>query len=486
MKNRGQPITGTGKTDVKRLMKKLSFIFSMLTLVFNPGGVALCGNSELNSIIYDSDSTGIDKAIKIDPFSLGIVPPSAGVQFYKDGIIFLSLTKNERKMTPKHISFGTAETYYADLNDSVTGKPRVFKPSFLNVPAEAISFSHDYLTVYFTKTDKNVNREKIFKAVFPNGDQIGQPIITLAEFCTDDSNYSHPAVSDDGNMLVFASDRPGSVGGMDLYLTRMLNGKWSVPENMGKLINTSGNEFFPFLDSHNNLFFSSDKLPGHGGYDIFTCKFNGSGWDKPVNLSGKVNTAEDDIAFVINKTDGRTAFLTRKGPDGTMKLFRITPSSDANIQAVFNGVPVPSKIHITSGVTTKRNVLVHRNLRKRKRTTVKIPESNIPVSQPSGAKIVEIKPIVPMSPDQKDVILYRVQIFSSNIQVKEKSVTVNGKSYDLYGYYYLGAYRYCIGEFRSLSPAAELQKICRQGTYPQAYVAAFKNNTRSVDLSLFR
>jgi len=94
------------------------------------------------------------------------------------------------------------------------------------------------------------------------------------------------------------------------------DGKWAAPENLGSSINTVGNEFFPFLDSENNLYFSSDKLPGYGGYDIFSCKFNGSGWDKPANLSDHINSLNDDIAFTINRNDGKTAFLTRRQKSG--------------------------------------------------------------------------------------------------------------------------------------------------------------------------
>jgi uncharacterized protein len=94
-------------------------------------------------------------------------------------------------------------------------------------------------------------------------------------------------------------------------------------------------------------------------------------------------------------------------------------------------------------------------------------------SQPAGAK-------------QSDKVTYRVQIYSRNYEKKEDMITVNGKSYKPYVYLYLGAYRYTIGEFSSLSSAAELQNICRETGYSEAFVAAFRNNERSTDPALFK
>lgn len=92
----------------------------------------------------------------------------------------------------------------------------------------------------------------------------------------------------------------------------------------------------------------------------------------------------------------------------------------------------------------------------------------------------------PVSSDKKDVITYRVQIYSRNYKQKEDQITINGKTYKEYVYSHLGAYRYTIGEFTSLSSAAELQKACRESGYDEAFVAAFKNNVRSTDPGLFK
>lgn len=90
-----------------------------------------------------------------------------------------------------------------------------------------------------------------------------------------------------------------------------------------------------------------------------------------------------------------------------------------------------------------------------------------------------------LTADSKDEITYRVQIYSRSYMRENEQITINGKSYNTYVYFYLDAYRYTIGEFTSLSDAVELQYSCRESGYSQAFVAAFKNNIRSSDPDLF-
>jgi hypothetical protein len=507
-------------------MKKVPQIafFSILTIVLFSSGIInknISNGINLNSsVAIMDDTTSLIRMINVDSFRLAILPPSSGVQFYKDGIVFLSLSKYEKKMSPNQISFGVVEAYYASFEDSVLGKHIVFSPSSsFSYPCEAMTFSRDYNTVYFTKLSKKDRKEKIFMAKFTRDNKSQTdlfPEIIPLDFCTDDYTYSHPTLSSDEKMMIFASDRKGSLGGMDLFVSRLADGKWSVPENLGKLINTAGNEFFPFLDSENNLFFSSDGLPGYGGYDIFTCKFNGVNWDKPINLSARINSDMDEIAFTINKTDGKSAFFTRrqKSGKGDMQLFRVTLNhevADRNLLTlsnVFSGNPVPktsliaatSKMEVKSPeaepLTTKPagiDVLKTEEVKVPETTTgIKKSAEKITVTKPKPAidsaenKAVIIKAPKVISTEQKEVVIYRVQLLPGTTQINSKEMVIDGTIYKLYGYLYRGAYRYTIGEFSTLAPAITLQRICRQSGYPQSFVVAFKNNTRSLDMNLFK
>jgi len=440
------------------------------------------------SIQQREDTLNLNRLIRIDSFFLPIIPPSSGVRFYKDKIVFLSLSKNERKMPPDQISFGAVEAYHASVEDSVTGRHQVFLPGF-SYQSEAMTFNPDYSALYFSRSDLNTRKEKIYRAGFGMNEKNQPAMVTepiVLDFCTDNSNYSHPALSNDGKFLVFASDKAGSLGGMDLFISRDTGGKWSAPENLGKMINTAGNEYFPYLDQDNNLYFSSDKLPGRGGYDIFSCKFNGVGWDKPLNMSGFVNSSDDEVAIVINKSDGKTGFFTRKSGKN-QQLFRISLKpeiSDRNLLSIFNGYPVARPLKPDT-LISKTEQMVTESKPVEKKAPDK-PAAATPGSKTPVAKSVIIKPTLPVPSDQKDVVIYRVQILSSNNPKREKAIMLNGKSYNLYEYFYLGSYRYSVGEFRTSQEALDLQRICRQSEYPQAFVAAFKNNTRSTDLKSFK
>jgi hypothetical protein len=309
------------------------------------GTVINTGSSSdlINGVV--TDTTKQNSQIKVNHFYLDIIPPSSGVQFYKDGIIFLSSTKNNKKMVSRHISFGTPETFWAIPGDSVPGTFNVFSTTgFFPYPCDAMTFSNDYSTMYFTKYSKTTGKEKIFKAVTSvrsDGSSLWSENTEPLDICRDNYNYTHPALSSDGKIMVFASDRTGSAGGMDLYYSVKERDIWTVPVNLGSKINTRGNELFPSLDSDNNLFFSSDGLPGNGGYDIFMSKYNGTGWEKPVNLSKAINSNNDDIAFTINRKDGKSAFFSTrtKSRSGETHLFKV---------GFKNGIVVKEPMNLTA------------------------------------------------------------------------------------------------------------------------------------------
>jgi hypothetical protein len=293
-------------------------------------------DSRLSSI---NQSIGLYMPVKISSFPLNIIPPSSGVQFYRDGIVFLSQTKNEVKMLPEHLSFGTVQAYYAVLQDTILGQHSNFIPSVaFPYPCEALSFTNDYNTMYFTRLSEADKREKVFHAEFSSVSNRWSVDPKPLDFCQDGSSFSHPAVATDGSFMIFASNIPGYSGGMDLFMTRKVGQQWTKPENLGIIINTHGNEICPFLDTDNNLFFSSDGHSGSGGFDIFISRFNGKGWDIPLNLTKQINSADDDIAFTINNTAGNTAFLTKrqKSRSGKIQLYKLDLDKDRMISDLKN------------------------------------------------------------------------------------------------------------------------------------------------------
>jgi tetratricopeptide (TPR) repeat protein len=139
---------------------------------------------------------------------------------------------------------------------------------------------------------------------------------------------SHAFISEDGNQLVFASDRPGGFGGLDLYLSRKINGDWGPAVNLGPEINTEFNEDRPFLiNNGKTLFFSSQGHENIGGYDLFRSDFQTNGlWSNPKNLGYPINTPDDDI-FFMPVGDGKSGYYSRvkeSGGFGKRDIYKIT------------------------------------------------------------------------------------------------------------------------------------------------------------------
>lgn len=129
---------------------------------------------------------------------------------------------------------------------------------------------------------------------------------------------SQPSISPNGKTLYFVSIRDSILQTSDLYFSKKNeNGTWGPMENMGAPINTAGNEKTPFIHPDNKTFyFSSDQLPGLGGYDIFTCKMQSDGsWSTPMNLGYPINTEADELGFFAS-TDGQKGYFSSNSLKG--------------------------------------------------------------------------------------------------------------------------------------------------------------------------
>jgi len=128
---------------------------------------------------------------------------------------------------------------------------------------------------------------------------------------------SSPSLSPDKKDLYFSSKQPDGYGGSDLYVShRLLNGHWSIPENLGPTINTIGNEAAPFIHPDNQtLYFTSDGHPGYGGDDLFVTRRQPDGtWGKPENLGYPINTIENEGSLIV-AADGKTAYYASDRAD---------------------------------------------------------------------------------------------------------------------------------------------------------------------------
>ena len=122
----------------------------------------------------------------------------------------------------------------------------------------------------------------------------------------------HPSISADGRTLYFASDRPGGWGGLDIWISIMTeDGKWREPVNAGDSINTPEDEQSPFIHPDGKtLYFSSGGHMNLGKGDIFISKKKDDGsWSEAGNLGFPINTFNDEIGLIVN-SDGDKAYFS--------------------------------------------------------------------------------------------------------------------------------------------------------------------------------
>ncbi|MGC1243411.1 MAG: OmpA family protein [Chryseosolibacter sp.] len=134
-------------------------------------------------------------------------------------------------------------------------------------------------------------------------------------FASPEYSVAHPAISSDGTTLYFSSNMPGSIGDSDIFISKLDNGAWSAPRNLGAKINTPGKELFPFLYQDSILLFASDGHAGLGGLDIFS--FNLKTPDAVVsNFGSPVNTDSDDFGIFL-EAEGSSGFFSSNRPGGS-------------------------------------------------------------------------------------------------------------------------------------------------------------------------
>ena len=148
-------------------------------------------------------------------------------------------------------------------------------------------------------------------------------------------NVTTPYLSPDGKRLYFASDKPGGYGGSDLYYSEWKNYRWGDPVNLGPVINTAGNESYPFVNSSGELYFSSDGHPGYGGKDIYFSLVTDTTWIKPVDLDPPINSSSDDFGIVTDADMKEGYFSSNR--DRTIDIFHFKTVSP---QAMYN---IPQK-----------------------------------------------------------------------------------------------------------------------------------------------
>ncbi|HSH64649.1 MAG TPA: OmpA family protein [Bacteroidia bacterium] len=185
------------------------------------------------------------------------------------------------------------------------------------------TFSLDKSRFYFTKCEKNWQFKVICKIYVSEkkGNDWTTPVLMNEEINVPDYTSSHPTIGQESKkkqeVLYFVSDRPGTRGGLDIWYTEYDARKkaFKTPKNAGSKINSVGTETTPFYDAKTKtLYFSSNGKPNIGGLDVFKSIGEVNKWSVPVNLGPLINSSADDLDFALNpKGSGGFVASNREG-----------------------------------------------------------------------------------------------------------------------------------------------------------------------------
>ena len=150
-------------------------------------------------------------------------------------------------------------------------------------------------------------------------DGIWQEPVDLA-FNSDEYSTGHPCLSSDGKTLFFVSNMPGGYGGTDIYKSKWQGTHWGEPINLGKNINTEGNEMFPYVSKEGIIYFASNGHAGLGGLDNFMSEPWGEQWSVAYNLGYPINTSHDDFGLLFVPGSEIGFFSSSRGGTGNDEL----------------------------------------------------------------------------------------------------------------------------------------------------------------------
>lgn len=240
---------------------------------------------------------------------------------------FLSLvySKGEKK-APR-----SADTSKAAGKDSVLySDAKLFSVAFSGGghygPA---TFSADLSEIIFMKVDDGgkkgkVNQPKLYHSRNRNGWSTPE----MLPFCSDNYATGHPSLSKDGQFLYFISNRPGGLGGFDIWVVKREGETWGAPVNLGREVNTPEDEAYPYIHAGNVLYFSSKGHAGFGGLDIYASVQksspdgkSGGKWASPSNLMPPINSTANDFGIVFRDENQGYFSSNRAGGKGSDDLY---------------------------------------------------------------------------------------------------------------------------------------------------------------------
>lgn len=253
----------------------------------------------------------IEKRFVVNKIALNSEKSDFGA-FFHSNILYFASARNENNKIYARTNEPFLDLYQSNYNDvdGTYSDPKAISELNSVYHEGPMTITKDGNTAYFSSesfnsksylTDKvwklKLGQINLYRATKVN-EKWGS-IISLP-FNGDQYSTGNPSINREGTLLYFSSNRPGSIGGSDIWKVAVnSDGSYGIPENLGDKVNTVGDENFPFTTDDNILYFSSNGWIGFGGLDIYYVDLNTN--EGPSNMGSPVNTEKDDFAFTFNE-----------------------------------------------------------------------------------------------------------------------------------------------------------------------------------------
>lgn len=312
----------------------------------------------------------------IEPFDGNSENSDFGFSLFGENVVFASFRKdvkrNDEKRNLSYIqNIGNQLFITPHIDRIVATDLRFLRPELKEIYwLGPITYSEDLKTLAYTKNNFSdgaiqVDSQEPDLSIYlasteSNGDFSREYRFPYNQV---EFSYAFPNLAFNGSALYFSSNRPGGLGGFDIYVSYLKEKEWSKPENLGPAINTAANEITPFYKG-DKIYFSSDAPKGLGGYDVYGASVSEGKWSKAYNMGKGINSPADD--YYLIEADDEIYYFTSsrlggKGKDDIYKAFEksaqdITEES-ITPEAVQLDALAAAKEEIRTQLSTEKNIV---------------------------------------------------------------------------------------------------------------------------------
>lgn len=216
------------------------------------------------------------------------------------------------------ISANATIASYSAIADDITF-PELFDEGVISTPEYELNaaFSPDGQTFYFAKSAPDFSFWTLVESHLTDGKWTTPEILSFSGKYSD----ADPFVSPDGSKLYFISDRPiddtsTDSKDLDLWMIDRKPDSWGAPQHLGMTVNSSRAEWFPCVTSNGTLYFSAARQDSKGGFDIYRSRLVNGVYSEPENLGDSINTKFFEIEAYVPPDESYIIFCSYNRPDG--------------------------------------------------------------------------------------------------------------------------------------------------------------------------